>query len=647
MASAAQPIGAETCVVDTPPTEGGNDFYIFNRAPLLPNPLAKLPIGAITPKGWLRGQLDLMVDGMTGRLDEGKLSQYIHENSGWWDGRSVGWEELPYWIKGLADLGYVTDNRAIKVKARRWLDSAIATQQPDGYFGPPCNRQTLDSWPNMPMLFALQSHYEATGDKRVIDLMTKYFRYQLNLPKEDFLRGSWQKIRAGDNLESVYWLYNRTGEPWLLDLGKVIHERTHDWTIEIPKPAYHGVNFTQSFREPAVFYQQSLDKKHLEATERSYNEMTGEYGQFPGGMFAADENCRPGKTGAEQAAETCGMVEFMYSDESLLRITGDPKYADRCEDIAFNSFSASMMPNLKGLHYLTAANHVMCDKGGTHCYQNGGMMVAYSPTDGYRCCQHNVGQGWPYYAEHLWLAARGNGLAALLYAACEVEAKVGDGTTVRIVEDTDYPFGEEVKLTLHTPKAVRFPLMLRVPRWCGKAKVAVNGERLRVKAKPLSYIVIDRVWKDGDTVKLDLPMEFKVTTWAKQNDGVSVSRGPLSYSLKIGENWVKFAGSDEWPELELLPTTPWNYALVLDAENPAKSFKISKRTAVPAQPFAPDTTPIALTAKARKVPEWTLVLNCPGPVPVSPLVTNEPVEEVTLIPMGAARLRISVFPVAK
>ncbi len=148
-------------------------------------------------------------------------------------------------------------------------------------------------------------------------------------------------------------------------------------------------------------------------------------------------------------------------------------------------------------------------------------------------------------------------------------------------------------------------------------------------------------------MKLELPMEISVTTWEKQNGGVSVSRGPLSYSLKIGEKWVTYGGTEEWPEKEIWPTTPWNYALVLDEKDPAASFEISGRQPVGAQPFTLEAAPIALTAKARRVPEWQLVMNCPGPVPESPVVSEEPIEEVELIPMGCARLRISVFPVAR
>jgi DUF1680 family protein len=234
-----------------------------------------------------------------------------------------------------------------------------------------------------------------------------------------------------------------------------------------------------------------------------------------------------------------------------------------------------------------------------------------------------------------------------LYAACEVKAEVADGTEVRIAEETDYPFGEEVSFSLGLAGPAQFPLMLRIPRWCEKASVAINGERLAIDAKPLSYVVIDRRWKDGDEVKLGLPMDLRINHWEKQNDGVSVSRGPLSYSLKIGERWVDLGRADKWPNRELLPTTPWNYALVLDEKDPAKSLKISRKAPVASQPFTPEAAPITLTASARRVPEWQLVQNCPGPVPLSPVASTERSEQIELIPMGCARLRITVFPVAR
>lgn len=633
-------------VVDSPPKERGA-LYVSNRAPLEPSPFVKLPIGAIQPKGWIAHMLDLERDGMSGRLEE--ISQWVKWEGNAWvnptgQGHS-GWEELPYWLKGYGDLGYVTHDQRIIKDARKWIEAMLASQREDGWFGPQHSLTSLDGkpdlWPNMLVLNIMQSYYEVTADPRVISFMTKYFRWQLNCPDKDFMAGYWPKMRAGDNIESIYWLYNRTGEEWLLDVAAKCHKYMANWTDGVPN--WHGVNLTQGFREPAIYWMQSHDIKHLNATIRDYDTVTGLYGQFPGGGFGADENCRKGYDDPRQGFETCSIVEFMHSAEMLTKITGDPLWADRCEEMAFNTFPASMTPDLKALHYLTCANQVQLDKGNkAPGVQNGGTMFSYSPGAVYRCCQHNVAHGWPYYAQEMWLATSDKGLCASLYGASEVTAKVGDGSTVKIVQETDYPFSEQIKFTVSAEKAVQFPLYLRVPRWCRGAKVTVNGVELQGYVKPLSYIVVDRQWANDDVVILTLPMQVSVRTWSTQKNAVSVDYGPLTFSLKIGERWNKYGGSDKWPETEVFPTTAWNYGLVA----PDPQFQVMKKDGKLAdQPWTLDTTPILIKAKAQKIPQWKQDSNgLIEKLQMSPAKSAELVEEITLIPMGAARLRITSFP---
>ena len=638
-------------VIKQIPADSRTKMYISNREPLTPSPLVKLPIGSIVPRGWLRDQLELEAQGLTGRLME--ISPWCRfEENAWTDPEGKGhsgWEEMPYWLKGYGDLGYVLRDEAIIKEARRWIEAALASQRDDGWFGPRSLLTSLDGkadlWPNMIMLNVLESYYEHSSDPRVPPFMTKYFRWELACPEKDFLVGYWPKIRGGDNLGSVYWLYNRTGDDFLLKLAEKIHRCTAPWTSGVIN--WHGVNIAQGFREPGVFYQQAKDAKLLAAAERNYRGVMDLYGQVPGGGYGADENCRPGFGDPRQGFETCSMVEFMHSFEMLTKISGDPRWSDRCEDVAFNSLPAAQTPDLKALHYLTSPNMVQLDKGNkSPGIENGGTMFSYSPREVYRCCQHNVSHGWPYFAEELWLASDDGGICASLYAPSEVTAKVTGGTEVKIVEQTDYPFSDAIQFMMSLAKPARFPLYLRVPAWCQRPEVQINSESRVVESEPPSYLAIDRTWNDGDVIRLRLPMKVAVSKWAKNHDSVSIDYGPLTFSLAIGERWSRYGGDDKWPEQEVFATTPWNYGLVLDEKDPAASFTIERDSKPLAkQPFTLEAAPFRLKAKARRIPAWQQdATGLIRPLQVSPVRSNEPIETVTLIPMGAARLRIASFP---
>jgi DUF1680 family protein len=641
-------------VTPVAPTTTTNDFYVSNAKPLAPSPLLKLPIGAIKPQGWLRRQLELQADGFSGHLTE--ISKFLQKDGNAWlaaDGQGHSpWEEVPYWLKGFGDMGYVLGDQRIIDEAKVWIEAILRSRQADGWFGPVANKagsrdtkKAPDLWPNMVALNALQSYYEFTGDTRVLELMQEYFKWELTVPDDKFLAPFWQQQRASDNMASVYWLYNRTGQEYLLQLAQRIQRSMANWTETVP--SWHNVNIAQCFRAPAVFYQQACDPYFLQATDRNYNMIWGVYGQVPGGMFGGDENCRRGYYGPRQGIETCASVEFILSCEMLLKIAGDLTWADRCEDVAFNTFPPALTADLKALHYIVSPNVCQLDSGNkSPGIQNKGDMLSYNP-HGYRCCQHNVAHGWPYFAEHLWMATPDNGLAAVFYAASEVTAKVGEGQEVTLKSTTQYPFEDTIQFTVSTPKLVQFPLYLRIPGWCEEPALRINGKKTVAYAEPRTFLVIDRKWRPGDTVELTLPMALKLRYWIRNGNTVSVDRGPLTYALKIGEKYVRHGGTDAWPAFEVYPTTAWNYGLVIDAERPLDDqFEVrTKSWPQDNQPFEAQAAPIEIRAKARKIENWKPdALGLIGEVQPSPVRSTESVETVTLIPMGAARLRISAFP---
>jgi len=638
---------------------GRGTLYQGNLAPLHPSPLMRLPPGSIRPQGWLLTMLQTQRSGMNGRLEE--ISPWLKFDTSDWttpngSGSTQGWERVPYWLRGYIDMGYCLQDPTVISNATRWIQGVMTSQRTNGYFGPaalysvtndPTFNGAPDLWPKMPMLDALRSYYEYTGDTNAMTLMRNHCLWANGLPASTFGAGYWPMLRMGDHIESIYWLYNRLGESWLLDLAGKMYTNMARWDTAGTLPNWHNVNIAESFRAPTIYWQQSGSASQLQFAEANYQVVKGLYGQVPGGAFGGDENCRPGYYDPRQGFETCGWVEFMRSFEILTRVTGNPVWAERCEDVALNSFPAALRTNQLSLHYLTAPNQVQLDRNNkSPDVQNSGTMFSYSPFEVYHCCQHNHGQGWPYFCEETWLATWDNGLCASLYAATAVQARVGDGSTVSFTETTDFPFSDTIQLSLTATNTVTFPLYLRVPQWCSNGWAQVNGQTVASNARPSSYLRIQRAWANGDQVTLRWPRQLALHTWTANNNAVSVNYGPLTFSLRIGEEWLMYGSNLAWPEWEGYPSTPWNYGLSLDGSNPAGSFRVvTNGGPVPAYPFSLETAPISLQVKARRIPEWQMdSLNVVSPLQSSPAYSTQAEETVTLVPMGAARLRISAFP---
>ena len=237
-----------------PDLKGQNRWYIGNRAPLQPANFIKLPLGSVQPKGWILKMLELQKDGLSGHL--GEISAWLDKKDNAWltVGGEHGWEEVPYWLRGYSDMAFIFDDAQMKKEAMVWIEAILKSQKESGWFGPEVrSRDTkqLDYWPNMLVLFTLQNYYEYTGDQRILNFMEKYFQFELKVPKNELLTSYWEKSRGGDNLYSIYWLYNITGKNWLLELADKIHSCTANWMQQSNLPNWHNVNICLLYTSPS------------------------------------------------------------------------------------------------------------------------------------------------------------------------------------------------------------------------------------------------------------------------------------------------------------------------------------------------------------------------------------------------------------
>jgi DUF1680 family protein len=562
---------------------------------LLPRALDPLPLGAIRPTGWLRHQLQIQAAGLSGHLDE-FWPDVAH--SGWIGGGAEGWERGPYWLDGVVPLAFLLDDDRLQAKVRHWVEYILEHQRPDGWLGPLLDERARqgyahDPWPVFIVLKALTQYQEATGEPRVIPALQRFLRRLQQALTVQPLR-SWARFRWADLVLSIHWLYERTGEEWLLELAATAHEQGFDWRhhfehfsiwSKVQRPeidlSTHVVNNAMAIKAPGVWYRQSGDPADRAAAGQIIATLDRFHGQATG-VFSGDEHLA-GKS-PSQGTELCAVVEYLYSLEVMLAAVGEPAFADRLERIAFNALPATISPDMWTHQYDQQVNQVQCrvtdDRPWT---SNGPRANLFGLEPNFGCCTANMHQGWPKFAGHLWLRPSEGGLAAVAYAPCTVNVEI-DGVPVLVAVDTAYPFRDRVTLHVRTARLVSFPLHLRIPAWTTGAQLRV-GNAPALAATPGRFLRLEREWTGDTTVELHLPMPARLEQ--RENGAIAILRGPLLYGLRIGEEWRRLDGVAPAGDFEVYPTSPWNYALVLDPANPEDSLQFREQQ-LGERPFSPD-----------------------------------------------------------
>ena len=634
---------------------------VFNRAPLAGGDYALLPPGDIKADGWLGEQLSRQARGATGHLDE-LYPEVVGENNAWLGGDGDTWERGPYWIDGLLPLAYILDDEYLKAKAGKWVEAMLDSATPEGYFGNAVDHPYIeglqrgkshDWWPKMVALKILQQYYDASSDPRVLRVLDGYFRYQLKtLPRQPLGHWSfWAEWRAADNLGVIYWLYNITGEQYLLDLAELIHSQAVDFTsmfhsgeVFRKQNSLHCVNLAQGFKSPVVWWQQSCSEVDLSAPAQALKTIRTTIG-FPTGLWAGDELLHYGEP--TRGSELCTAVEMMYSLEEMLRITGDPGWADQLERVSYNALPTQVSDDYLTHQYFQQVNQIACTRERRNFVtEHYGTDTVYGFLNGYPCCTCNMHQGWPKFVRNLWYARRDGGLAALIYAPCTVKYRSGN-TDVTIKEQTSYPFSGSVIFTISMDKQcghVKMPLEFRIPSWCKLATVDYKDDV--ITAAGGTVIKLDEKWKDGDRIILAFPMDIQTSTWY---DGATVvERGPLVYALKMKEKWAykDFEGKDAdqygYRYREVTSDTPWNYGF----RTSDLDFTVQEERPAGLWPWSVENAPVTIRAKAVKMADWHAYNGSVGPISY---FTEDGSDTsgtawIELIPYGCTTLRIAEFP---
>lgn len=591
----------------------------------------------LKPKGWLKRQLEIQANGLSGNLD--KVWRDV-KDSKWIGGEAEGWERVPYWLDGFIPLAYLLENEDMIARARKYVEAIMQAQRPDGWICP-CSEEEIpsyDTWAVQLITKVLTVYYECSGDERVPQVIYKTLRNYYDLLSSGTIKlFDWGKHRWYECFIAIRFLKERYQEEWIDDLGRILKEQGFDygeavetWKRPLNKWTQytHIVNLAMMLKAEAV----SCDILKESYTDRAeyFYEILDKYNGTPVGLFTGDE-CLSGLSPI-QGTELCAVAEQMYSYELLYAYTGDKKWAERLEVLAFNALPATISDDMWAHQYVQMSNQIACQKfpGRSLFRTNDSEAHLFGLEPNFGCCTANFNQAWPKFALSAFMHNENTIVSAVPVPA---ELKTDD---VCITLETEYPFKNELVYRIDAGKAVQ--LVVRIPSFAENVKI--DGETVNAAEEQ----VFDVYGKKEIRITFETTAHYVERPYQLK----SVKCGSLIFSLpikyeKVKHEYEKDGVERKYPycDYEYVGKSDWNYGYC------GEIFSVERKP-VDKVPFSSENPPVILKTSVRKI-SWGLedgfeTVCAKVPESLEPIGEAEIAE---LYPYGCAKLRMTELPMVK
>ena len=642
------------------------------------NKLSKLPLGAVTARGWLREQLLRNKDGMGGHLDELEpdmlATPFINYSSfkkhpflgepepsvaSGWCGELSG----KYWT-GLIQLAFTLNDKELIEKAARWIEGVLKHQEPDGYLGSYAadNDRNVDynPWSATWCYRAMLSFYEATGRQDVLEAVHRALLWFCENWKEHKTDYAGSYI-----IEPMVVVYTYTGDErlirfsedwldWLEGNSKWQNKVSQYLSDKLPYVSMHAAAYGEEMKNPALLYCATGEERMLKASANAIEKALRRIVQTTGGPSSCSEFLSP-KGGANET-EYCNFATYNNSYFWMALITGESRWGDEIERCLFNGAEGARKKDERAIAYFTSPNQLHANRESS-LYGDWGEYGVYAPCYHVACCPTQSVRIIPEFIRGMGMIDENRDLYLLCYGPAEVKAPKLD-----FVMDTLYPFRDTI--TLHITRSEDAILNLRIPAWCKAPEATVNGRSVGLIHNEDGYARIDAVLAAGDIVVLHFPMEIKLVKVDDSDSAskfpISIERGPLVYALPVPEQWSEYPGNpitplpEGWSWYEAVPELDTSECDVFTANYNAAWFKAIDETLTPDKiqvteheptGYVWENPPVTLEVPLYHAKYAYMFLsprmNEPWEVPLE--VEGE-ATMCTLVPHGCTNLRITYLP---
>ena len=641
------------------------------------NRLNKLPLGSITPEGWLREQMVRSAAGIGGNLDVmepvGIGSPFINRSrdAGLESYYQVGWsteQSGTYWL-GLVQLAFTLQDPVLIDKATKWVDAVLTNAYEDGYLGgytPEDDRmEDYNPWGTNMGLRALLCFYEATGREDVLTAVHRCLLWFVDNWSDHHTE--YAAINIADSMAVVY---SYTGDnrlvDWVLQYFDWLEEhsgwpnRISDFlSDELPYNSMHLGALAEWCKNPALIYTANGDERFLRASVNTMKK-TMDIAQLTGIPSSNNEFISP--VSAVHETEYCDYVAFANSFTWMTLITGESFYMDWVEKIVFNGAQAARKKDERGLAYLSAPNQIYATRYSS-MFGSPDRQV-YASCYNVACCPCNSVRIMPEYVRGMAMTDSVGGLYLTAYGPARLRYK-----SLKLHMDTLYPFRDTVDIVVEQGED-NLPIYVRIPGWCKNPVISINGEEQTVSQTD-GYVKITRMWHTGDKLTLKFPMQVNVIRVNDKDAAgklpMAIEYGPLLFAYKIPEQWVVYEGNPmtkapDWPWYEAWPVYPqvdkhaydegssrydrftWNIAV--DENLSPSDVKVELHELSCAFPW--ENPPLNLQIPVYKAKYAYTIASCrTEEVYEAPVTVKGEAYQVNLEPYGCTALRISYFPRAK